>query len=431
MGIVKDMRYALRVLLKNPAFTAVAIITLALGIGVNATVFSVVNTYLFKPLPVKDAGQLVAIAGKSRSFEFPLQVSYGDYKDIAGQTNVFSGALAYEDDPVNMSFGGSPQRIWTELVTGNYFSLLGIDATIGRTFTPEEGRFPGGAPVMVLSYNFWQKQFGGDRSAVGKTVRLDGSAFTIIGVAPESFRGTFPLISPDAYAPAGARGLLFEGGDQTFATRSSNPLRLIARLNSGVSVDQAQAALGVLASRLQQQYPDTNRDLGFIAVPETHSRPVLEVASTFDKISLIFMILVGLVLLIACANVANLMLARATARQKELAIRNALGASRSSLVRLFLSEALLLSFAGGVFGLLLGYWASRYMSGLQFSMGAPISFHFAIDLRVFFFTAAAVLTTTLLAGLLPAIRASRPDISETLKEGGRGNSGDGGWQRLR
>ncbi|HYL99234.1 MAG TPA: ABC transporter permease, partial [Blastocatellia bacterium] len=218
MGVLKDIKYAARVLVKNPAFTMVAVITLALGIGVNATVFSVVNTYLFKPLPVRDPGQLVSVAGKSRAFEFPVQLSYPDYKDIAERTQAFSGVLGYEDDPLNLSVGGSPQRVWAELVTGNYFSVLGIDAMVGRTFTPEEGRFPGGAPLVVLSYDFWQRQFGGEVSAIGKTVKLDGSAFTIIGVAPRDFRGTFALINPDAYIPAGARAMLFDGGDHIFTS---------------------------------------------------------------------------------------------------------------------------------------------------------------------------------------------------------------------
>ncbi|HEY6332638.1 MAG TPA: ABC transporter permease [Blastocatellia bacterium] len=429
--LFKDLQYAVRVLFRNPAFTVIAVVTLALGIGVNATVFSVVNAYLFKPLPVKDPGKLVAVVATSPFIEFPTQVSYPDYRDIAERTDVFTGVLGYEDNPVNMSLKGNAQRIWAELVTPNYFPVLGIDAFIGRTFTPAEARIPGANPVAILSYGFWHRQFGSDHAVLGSSINLDSVPFTIIGVAPESYRGAFPLISPDIYVPAGTRGLLFDGGDATFNVRSLGPLALIGRLKDNASVTDAQAALSVLSDQLRAQYPESNRDMSFTAIPETRSRPALEVASTFDRISVIFMVLVGLVLLIACANVTNLMLARAISRRKELAIRNALGASRTSLLRLFLVEALLLSIGGGVLGLMLGYWASRYMSTLHFSVGAPVTFNFALDIRVFLYAFGAVVVTTLISGLLPALRASRTDLVQTINEGGRGGSSDGTWNRLR
>lgn len=431
-GIRQDLRYALRVLIKNPAFSAVAIITLALGIGVNATVFSIVNTYLFKPLPVDKPNELVAVAQKVENFQFPNQVTYPDYREVAKLDQVFSGALGADNEFGNVSFNGrQPERIQTDMVTAGFFSVLGLRPSAGRLFVPEEEKEPGGAPVMVLSYKYWQKAFGGSPSAIGETVKLNGKAFRIVGVAPEEFVGTFALMSPDAYIPLGARGLLFEGGDHMFTSRGDGAMRVLARLKPGVTIEQARAALDVLSGRLAQEFPATNKGSSFMVVPETRSRPVMEISSTFNQVSLIFMALVGLVLVIACANVANLMLARATSRQKELAIRSALGASRSSIIRLFLTETLMLSAGGGILGLLLGYWAAGFMSNLRFSMDVPIHFTFSIDFRVFAFTAVAVIAATILSGLLPAIRASKPDINDTLKEGGRGNSGDGGWQKVR
>src|SRR5205085_4939632 len=260
-AILKDVRHVARSLAKSPAFTLIGILTLGLGIGVNSTVFSVVNAYLFRPLPVSRPDELVALATKSKNFEFPDSVSYLNYQDMIDRAGVFSDAIGYSSEVVNMSSAGHPERVFVEMVTGNYFSMLGINAAVGRTFTPDEGRAPGASQVAVLSYEFWQKKFGGDPLVPGRAINLNGKPFTIIGVAPESFPGTDPLIRCSAYIPFGTRPALFQGGADAFTNRRFDALRVIARLKPGVGIEQAATGLDVLASQLQEQYPTTNRDI--------------------------------------------------------------------------------------------------------------------------------------------------------------------------
>jgi predicted permease len=428
-GLHQDFRYALRVLIKNPAFTIIAAITLALGIGVNATVFSIANAYLFRPLPVRAPGELMAVATKTPSIEIPVSVSYLDYTDVQQLSTVFSDAIAFENAPVSMSTTGRSERVWLDGVTGNYFSMLGIDAFAGRTFTAEEGRAPGAVQVIVLTYKFWSSHFGGDHSIIGQTIKLDGKPFTVIGVAPKSFTGTELILQCDGYVPFASLPEAY-GGPNALTDRTAGAMEVLARLKPGVQPRQAQNALDVLAAQLAREYPATRKGYSFITVPEPESRPDFSVARVFGQASMVFLALVGLIMLIACINVISLMLARASSRQKEFAIRGALGASRGRLIRLFVIESTMVSVLGGGAGLLLSLWAQSLVSNIKLP-GAAIQFSIDSDWRVFLFTTAVVLGAGLVSGFLPALGSSKPDLNETLKEGARGNAGGRGWRRLR
>ena len=421
----QDLKFGVRALLKNPAFAAVAVVTLALGIGVNSTVFSIVNEYLFRPLPVKDPDHLVALGTKDSTFEVPYEISYPNYEDLRDRTEVFADAIAFQNTVFNLSADGQAERAWAELVTGNYFSMLGVDPAVGRTFTEDEGRVPGAQSVVVLSYPYWQRRFGGQESAIGKAVRLNGLPFTIIGVAPESFKGTESVLAFDVYVPFGMKDQLYPKSAGRYRERGNTGLHVLARLKPGVGLDQARSAVNVLALQLEQEYPETNKSLGFAVELETHSRPVISIAESVPRIAGVFMALVGLVLLIACANVANLMLARATGRQKEMAIRVALGASRARVARLLLTESMVLAAAGGAVGWLLSFWAVDWLSSIRLSTDAPVRFNIGPDWRVQVFSLCVALATGLIAGLAPALQSSSPNLNESLKEGGRTSAASG------
>jgi predicted permease len=421
----QDLRFATRALLKNPSFAAVAVLTLALGIGVNSTVFSIVNEYLFRPLPVKDPDQLVALGTKDSTFEVPYEISYPNYEDLRDRTEVFADAVAFQNTVFNVSADGLAERTFAEFVTGNYFSMLGVDAAVGRNFTADEGRVPGAQPLIVLSYPYWQRRFGGQESAIGRTVKLNGVPFTIIGVAPESFKGTESVIALDIYVPLGTKEQVYPKSIGRYKERGNTGLHVLARLKPGVSLAQARSAVNVLAGQLEQEYPETNKSVGFAVELETHSRPVISIAESVPRIAAVFMALVALVLLIACANVANLMLTRAIARQKEIAIRVALGASRARVVRLLLTESMMLAVVGGAAGWLLSFWAVDWLSSIRLSTDAPVRFNIGPDWRVQVFSLCVALATGLIAGLAPAFQSSKPNLNESLKEGGRSSAASG------
>jgi len=421
---LRDFKFGLRSLIKNPGFTIVSVITLALGIGVNSAVFSIVNAYLFRPLPVKEPDQLVAIGTRDTAFEVPYEVSYPNYEDLKNRTDVFSDVIATTNNAVNVAAdGGQPERTFVLETTGNYFEMLGVDAVVGRVFNAGEGVMGASQPLTVLSYGYWQRRFAGDRSVIGKTIKMNALPVTIIGVAPASFKGTESVLVCDAYVPLGLDEQFYPRLKGWWRKRADTGLKVLGRLKPGVTLDQARASVNVMSAQLEQEYPDTNKGVGFAVELERHSRPVLSIAQNVPRIAAVFMALVALVLLIASANVANLMLARATARRKEIAIRAALGASRGRIVRLFVTESILLALFGGTLGLVLSLWAIDSLANIKVSTDAPVKFDLSPDWRVLAFSVVVAIVTGLVAGVMPALQTSNPNLNNTLKEGGRSSVG--------
>jgi predicted permease len=429
--LMQDIRYGVRALRTNPLFTIVAALTLALGIGANTAIFSIVNAYLFKPMAVKNPEEIVQIGVIDPSLSIPHEMTYPTFEDIRDRSGVLADGFAYQNNVVNMGIDGQNERAYAELVSGNCFSMLGVEAIHGRMFTAEECAKPGTAPVVVISYNFWKNRFGGQTSVVGKNITLCNQPFTIIGVAPESFTGVEPLIDVSMYVPMMMKPLLYPVSKVTFVDRSYGGYRMMGRLKAGTDINQARAALQVLAAQLNQEYPANYKDMNLVVYPELRARPHMAFADAMPMISLSFMALVGLVLLIACANVANLILSRATTRAREMAIRAAMGATRFHLVRLLIVESLLLGLISGLAGVLLALWGIDLLGAIRFSVDAPINFHIEADWRVFIFSLLIALMTGIIAGLLPAFQSSRVNLNESLKEGGRTGSAGGKRQRLR
>jgi predicted permease len=427
----QDLRYGAMMLMKHPGFTFVAALTLALGIGANTAIFSVVNAYLFKPLPVVEPDRLVVLASKDQRSEAPHGTSYLNYADIRNQRDVFTEVIAYVPDIVSLNVDGEAERGMIELVSGNYFAMLGVGAAHGRVFAPDEGQTIGSSPVIVLSHGYWQRRFGGEVSAIGKTIKVNGQSFTIIGVTPESFPGTEPILTVNAYAPLMMKAQLHQNQQDTFTQRGLESFRVMGRLAPGVSLTQAGAAMETLARDIARQYPDVFKELSFLVVPETKARPSISAPTFVPRIAAILMTLVGLILLIACANVSNLMLSRAAMREKEMAIRSALGASRFRLIRLLLSESMLLGLFSGVAGVIITLWATDLLSSVRMATDNPVKFEARPDWRVFLFLLGAALGAGVIAGLVPAFRTSRLNLSATLKEGGRDSASGGGRHRLR
>lgn len=429
--LLQDIRYGIRALKTNPLFTFVAALTLALGIGANTAIFSIVNAYLFKPMPVKNPDEIVVVGMTDPSFELPHEISYPMFEDIRDRSGVFADAFAYQNNVVNLGVDGQNERAFVELVSGNCFSVLGIEAIHGRMFTGEECAKPGTAPVVVLSYNYWQNRFGGDQSVIGKNITLCNQPFTIIGIAPKSFTGIEAIIDVGMYVPMMMKPLLYPVSKVSFVNRSDGGYRFMGRLKPDADLNKAKAALNVLAVQLTQDFPEYYKNIKLVVYPEVRSRPQIAVADAMLTIGFSFMALVGLVLLIACANVANLILSRATTRSRELAIRSAMGATRFHLIRLLIVESLLLGVISGIAGVLLAIWGTDLIGSIKFSVDAPINFSVVPDWRVFVFSLLVALAAGVIAGLLPAFQSSHINLNEALKEGGRGGSEGGKRQRLR
>ena len=404
-----DVRYGARMMLRNPGFTSVAILTLGLAIGANTAIFTWLNTIVLSgPPAVAEAGDLVMIGGqiRTRSSSSVMGVSYPNYVDFRDRNDVLSGLAGWELISLNFSSGAEPERVLGTIVTGNYFDVLGVQALLGRTFLPEEGR-PGASPVAVVSHKFWRRYFGGDPDVVGRDVTVNSEPFTLIGVAPPGFGGPVVGLSFDVFVPASLRPDMFD-------SRGSLWMDLFGRLKPGVTIDQARESIDTLALQLEEEYPATNKDLT-LGLFEPLEHP-LGVQGAAYPVLVALMVFVGVVLLIACVNVANLLLARSSARYKETALRYALGSTRSRLIRQLLTESVMLSLMAGGVGLLLAVWISRAVNGLVPPVEIPVGFNMAVDRSVLAFTLLVSIITGVVFSLIPALRSTKSNLSVDLAQ---------------
>ena len=407
MSFWQDVRYGLRVLAKNPGFTAIAVLTLALGIGANTALFSVVNGVLLNPLPFPSPDELVAVYTKSPTFQ-ESSISYPNFLDWQRDSQSFASLCAFRSDNFNMTGAGEPERVHTHMISAEFFTALGMQPVLGRAFRPEEDK-AGAGPVAILSDGLWSRKFGSAQDVLGKNITLNGKAYTIIGVAPGHLTG---LSNTDIFVPIG------QWNDPTFRDRRiSMGMNSIGRLKAGVTLDQARAEMSRIAENLAVAYPEANKGSGISLIPLK-----TDVVGNVKGILLVLLGAVSFVLLIACANVANLLLARSTCRAREFAIRAALGANPARVIRQLLTESMLLGIAGGCIGLVLAKLGVRVLvAALAGSL--PRSEGIALDGHVLFYTLGISVLTGIVFGLIPALKTLRPDTHETLKEGGRGSSG--------
>jgi putative ABC transport system permease protein len=413
-GLFDDLRYGLRGLSKNRGFALAAVLSLALGIGANTTIFTLLNAIFLRPLPVRDPAQLAAVFTTDPRIPGLLLCSYPNYQDYRDHNTVFSSLLLYSALTVNLTGRGDPQLLTGQLVSANYFSTLGVDPVVGRGFRAEEG-VAGASPVAVIGHALWLRLFGGSPDVTRRTIEISGHPYSIIGVAPKGFLGVNQLKEAEIFLPFSVYPQVYPLPGQV-AQRRALLFNAVGRLKPGVSIRQAESGLQSLAQELERQYPRENqgRRVSLTTVTEAalnaRTRPVVSQAGA------VLMTFSALVLLIACANVANLLLARATGRHKEIAIRLAMGASRGRLIRQLLTESVLLAIAGGACGLILANWARDLLWALRPPMFNHAGFRLELDLRVLLFTAGISLATGVLFGLAPAFRATKADLATDLKE---------------
>ena len=428
--LFQDFRFAIRQLRKAPSFAATAVLTLALGVGANTAIFSLVNSLLLKPLPVPNAEQITTLAPRESNGPLQQTLSWNEYRYVRAQSGPsFSDLFAYTINLDGLAVKGQqPDRIVTTYVSGNYFAGLGVKPAAGRLFLRSEGEVLGQDPVIVLSYDYWQQRFGGDPNVIGRPVTLDGHPLTIVGVAPKGFGGMQTFLNSGAYLPLSQ--LLISGTPVDAINKWETRILIVnGRLRSGVSVKQASAALNVVAQDIVRLHPDVEKKLSIEAFPEPQVRINAGDPNAMFVIAGLFLSLALMVLLLACINVANLVLVRATAREREMAIRTALGAQRSRLIGQMITESVMLALIGGGMGVVLGMWASSALSHLDLHADLPVKFVFDFDWRIFFYSLAIALLAGVVVGIVPALRIAKANVNHVLHQGSRGVTSGRHWLR--
>ncbi len=440
-ALIRDVRFAVRGLRRAPGFTAVAVATLAVGIGMNATIFSVVSSVLFRPLPVERPAELVNVYGHAVTSSSHDALSYPNYQDYRAQATTLSGLAAHSNFFANLSIDGSSELVVGEIVSDNFFDVLGVRPVLGRAFVAEEFAGPGAGPVAVLSHTFWQTRFGGAPDVVGRAFRMNGVVYTVVGVAPKRFGGTFPAVTVhmwvplsmlDHVEPMGSHRNTGGGGESLLESRGRHFLWAKGRVRPGVELGQVRAELDAIAARLSADYPEANERERVVVVPTRAVAINPDLDGTVTPAGLVLLGAVGLVLLVACANLANMLLARAATRRHEMAVRQAMGAGRGRLARLLLTESVLVALAGGTASLVLTLGLTRFLGRYQPGLPIDVGLDVSPDWRVLAFTFGAALVTGVAFGLAPAVRASRPDLVDALKDtAADGRSGRGRRMELR
>lgn len=409
--LLQNLRYALRMLRKNPGFTVVAVITLALGIAANTTIFSWINATLLDPIPgVSRSSEMVAVEmGHAGSFSYP------DFLDLRDRNNSFGGLTAFAFAPASLTGDGKPERIWATLVSANYFDVLGVKPALGRSFLPGEDKSPGGAPVAVISDRLWHLRFGGDPAIVGKTIHLNTHPVTIVGVTPQVFQGSTSGLRFDLWVPMTFAQNLAESGNELLESRGETWLNVLGRLRSGLSREQAQSEVTLLFQQIAREFPDSHRGLILVTLSPLWRAPN-GANGFFSTLLPILMGIAGVVLLLACSNVANFLLLRGLSRQKEISIRLSLGAGRLRLIGQLLVENILVSLAAGAVALPITIWNANKFMDFAPTTNIPIWISVSVDRRVLIATLLITLASGVLFGILPALRASGLNPAAVLKD---------------
>ena len=415
----QDLHHGCRVLRKNPGFTAVAVLSLAIGIGANSAMFSVADAFLLRPLPVERPGEVVTIGATSEiipGIARSISTSYPDYVDLRDHNQSFRSVVAYTVFGIGYATGPDElQKLaWVSPVTGNFFAAMGVEPAIGRAFRPEEDQVPGRDAAVVMSYDTWQQLFAADPSILGKKLWLGGIEFTVVGVAPSAFTGMSGLVHPAFYVPITMWPRFGrDGAVDPLHARDDRSLTVKARLKPGVSLAQAQREVSTIAANLEQAYPATNRDRSLTVRTEFQARMVQDPADSILGSTLL--LLAAAVLLVACANVGGLMISRAPVRAREIAMRMAIGAARPRLIRQLLTESLLIALAGGALGLVIGYQGVTLFQQIQIPSDLPIKFVIQMDQRALLVSFGAAIASVFLFGLIPAIQTTRADLTSVMK----------------